>query len=101
MAGRDVTPLMCRFPPALVARIDEARGRVSRTRWLEAAAEAALSEGGSSGPRVEARAARPLPSTPAASPRPPVTVVKRCQAGCSVPAPSHVKRCIRHGLVLR
>jgi hypothetical protein len=27
--------------------------------------------------------------------------VKRCQAGCSIPSSSHLKRCVRHGLLLR
>jgi hypothetical protein len=76
-------PVPLRLPEELVARVDAARGDVSRTRWIERALEAAL--GGSAGTPNTGDPDEGTPASPRAS--------YRCPAGHDFTSEAAGARC--------
>lgn len=106
-------PLALRIDPVLLARVDRARGDVSRTRWVERALESALAAGESSGDDGPGQSlpSRPTPASSRASasaisvktviPAPYERIesgLLRCPVrGCNFRARSPMAKCPDHG----
>lgn len=89
-----------RFPPELLARIDEARGSQSRSAFIRSAVEMLLARGVEVGTVGYESVVRVVddPSVPPGAIV--VADVRTCPRGCVVPAAVKMKRCIPHGLEL-
>jgi hypothetical protein len=73
--------LELRIERKLMARIDQARGDVSRTRWVERALESALGDVAPASPGAEGGGRLPSSPAPTRAPTTPTQVVKEALSG--------------------